>query len=53
MLSIITLPSDFVATTTAYIGGMFTDLYTLVALAIGLPLAFWVIRKAISLIRVR
>ena len=49
----ITLPVDFLTTTTAYIGTVFTDLWTLIALAIGLPLAFWVIRRIIGLIRAR
>jgi hypothetical protein len=53
MLALITLPGDFLASTTAYVGSVFTDLWTLVALIIGLPLAFWAIRKVISLVRAR
>jgi len=53
MLALITLPADFIATTTAYVGGIFTDVSPLVFVAIGLPLAFWVIRSVIGLIRVR
>ncbi len=53
MLTLITIPGDFIATTTAYIGGLFTDLWMLVALVIGLPLAFWAVRKVISLVRAR
>ena len=53
MIAIITLPADFIATTTAYIGSVFTDIWLLVALVIGLPLAFWAIRKVVSLVRVR
>ena len=49
----ITLPVDFLTTMTGYIGTVFTDLSTLIALAIGLPLAFWVIRRVIGLIRAR
>lgn len=52
-MGIITLPEEFIASTTAYIGGVFTDLWLLVALVIGLPLAFWAIRKVISLVRAR
>lgn len=53
MLTLITLPADFIATTTAYIGDLFTDTYVLIALAIGLPLAFWFVRRVIGLVRAR
>jgi len=53
MLTIITLPETFIASTTAYIGELFTDVSTYVILIIGLPLAFWIIRKLISLLRQR
>lgn len=53
MLSIITLPSDFVASTTAYVGELWTDVVPLIALVIGLPLAFWVVRRIIGLVRAR
>jgi hypothetical protein len=43
------LPEDFVTSTVAYIGGLFTDLEMLIVVAIGIPLAFYVIRKVISL----
>jgi len=52
MLSIITLPVDFVATTTAYVGALWTDVSPLIYLAVGLPLGFWVIRKVIGLARI-
>ncbi len=48
--SLFTLPAGAVASTTAYIGDLFTDLSVFVYLAIGLPLGFWVIRKIISLV---
>jgi hypothetical protein len=51
--AIITLPGDFLADITAYAGTLFTDLSTLVVLAIGLPVAFWVIKKVIGLVRAR
>jgi hypothetical protein len=51
MLSLISLPADFLSSTTAYIGEIFGDLWILVALAIGLPLAFWFIGKVIALVR--
>jgi len=53
MLTLLTLPGDFVATTTAYIGEIFTDLQAIIAVVIGLPLGFWVIRKVISMFRAR
>ena len=40
-----TLPADFLASTTAYIGDIFGDIWVLVAFMIGFPLAFWVILK--------
>ena len=49
MLTIFTLPDTFVASTTAYIGETITDLNVLVVLAIGLPLAFWGIKRIIGL----
>jgi hypothetical protein len=53
VLTLITLPADFIGSTTAYIGSTFTDLSGLIVLVIGLPLAFWAIRKVISLVRAR
>jgi hypothetical protein len=53
MFTYITLPTDFVADVLEYSSGMFTDLSLLIILVIGLPLAFWVIRKVISLVRAR
>jgi hypothetical protein len=47
---IFTLPSGALASTTAYIGDLMTDLGVFVWLAIGLPLGFFVIRKVISLV---
>jgi len=45
-----TLPTAAVASTTAYIGDLFTDLGPFVWLAIGIPLGFFVIRKVISMV---
>jgi len=53
LLTIITLPANFVASSTAYIGEVFTDISTYIVLLVGLPLAFWVIKKVISLLKVR
>ncbi|GAH95844.1 unnamed protein product [marine sediment metagenome] len=52
-LTYITIPAEFATATLAYAGALFTDLSLIIYLAIGLPLGFWVIRKVISLIRVR
>ena len=40
-----------VADLTGYVGYLFTDLWVVIALVIGIPLAFYVIRKIISLVR--
>jgi hypothetical protein len=47
---IITIASTSLASIVAYAGQLFTDLETLVILAIGLPVGFWVINKAIGLV---
>ena len=55
MLTILTAPIDatFISDMLAYSGQLFTDLNVLILLAIGLPVGFWVIRKAIGLVRAR
>jgi len=53
MSPIITLPEGFIADSLAYVGQLFTDLNLIIILVIGLPLAFWVVRKVISLVRAR
>jgi hypothetical protein len=54
MLSIITgIDASFITGMLAYVGTLFTDLNLLIVLVIGLPLAFWVVRKVISLVRAR
>jgi len=45
----ITLPETAVTDLTAQIGTIFTDLWLVIALVIGLPLAFYVIKKVISM----
>lgn len=45
----ITLPETAVTDLTAMIGTMTTDLWVVIALIIGLPLAFYVIKKVIGL----
>jgi len=49
MLTLFTLPENFLSSTTAYIGDIFTDLGVLIPLAIGIPLAFYVIKKVMTL----
>lgn len=49
-LTLFTLPADTVSSTTAYIGEIFTDASSLVYLAIGVPLAFYVIKKVMGLL---
>jgi flagellar biogenesis protein FliO len=49
MFSIITLPDTFLGSTTAYITDLFSDLWIIIALVIGLPLGFWVIRKIMAI----
>ena len=50
MLTLFTLPTDALASTTAYIGDTFTDVGPFIWLAIGIPLAFYVIRKVASIL---
>ncbi len=53
MLTLLTLPTDFMSGMTAYIGELFTDLNPIILLAIGLPLGFWFISKVIGIVRSR
>ena len=53
LLTLITLGDDFIASTTAYIGQFATDLTLVLIIAIGFPLAFWVLRRVIGLVRLR
>jgi hypothetical protein len=51
MLSaIITLPSGAETDMLASVGTLTTDLWVIIALAIGVPLAFYVIRQVIGLV---
>jgi flagellar biogenesis protein FliO len=45
----ITLPETAITDLTAQVGTIFTDLWLVIALVIGLPLAFYVIKKIISM----
>lgn len=53
MLTFLTLPTDAVTQLTANIGTLTTDLWPVIALAIGIPLAFYVIGRLIRLFRTR
>jgi len=53
MLTIITFASSSVAAALNYSTSIFADLKYLIALVVGLPLAYWVIRKTISLVRAK
>jgi hypothetical protein len=53
MTPILTTTSGAVAEILAYTGSIFTDLWVIVALVIGIPLAFYIIRKVIGLVRGR
>lgn len=50
MLTLFTLPADAVTTTTAYIGELITDAGGFIFLGIGLPLAFYVVKKIMGII---
>jgi len=52
MLSIITI-GNVTTTALAYVGELWTDVVPVVALAVGLPLAFYIIRRIIGLVRAR
>jgi hypothetical protein len=49
----LSLPEGFGASVLEYGSQLFTDLSLLIILAVGLPVGFWIIRKVISLVRVR
>lgn len=49
----ITLPASTTPDLLAFAGGLFTDLWVLISLAIGVPLAFYIISRVIGLVRAR
>ena len=49
----ITLPTSTIDVLMEYVGTLFSDLWVLIALAIAVPLAFYIIGKVISLVRGR
>jgi hypothetical protein len=50
MLTVITLPGTAVTDLTGYIGNLVTDSWVLIALVVGIPLGFYVIRRIVALI---
>ena len=50
LTAIITLPSASSTELLAYAGQLFTDLWVVVAIAIGIPLGFYIVKKAIGLV---
>lgn len=50
---LVALPPELLPAAIAYLGQLFGDLSTLIALVVGLPIAFWIIHKVISLVKVR
>ena len=53
MDSILTVVSGGAGDIMAFTGDLFTDLWVVIALVIGIPLAFYVIRKVIGMVRAR
>jgi hypothetical protein len=53
MPAIITIPATASTDLLAYAGELFTDVWQLVALSIGIPLAFYIISRVIGLFRTR
>jgi hypothetical protein len=49
--AIASFPNDFISSLLAYAGRLFTDLNVLIILAIGLPVAFWIIKKILTLLK--
>lgn len=50
---ILTVSAGNVTSMLDYSGKLFTDLAVVIILVIGLPLAFWVIKRIIGLVRAR
>lgn len=53
MDSILEVPSGALADVMEPLGTLFTDSWTLIALAIGIPVAFYVLGKIVALVRQR
>lgn len=50
MLTIVSVPAGAVNDLMANTGQLFGDLWLVITLAVGLPLAFYIIKKVISLV---
>jgi len=48
---IISLPDTALADVTGFIGTLAVDLWPFIALAVGIPLGFYVIRRGIALVK--
>jgi len=48
---ILTVPAGGASDALGYVGQLFTDVWVLVAVAIGIPLAFYVIKRSINLVK--
>ena len=46
-----TIPADGLTTITSYLTTLVSDIWPLIALVIGVPLAFYIINKVISTVR--
>jgi len=53
LTGLFTLPSDFLTSTLGYIGSTLESVWPIVAIAIGVPLAFYIIRKVIAILGAR
>lgn len=53
MSPILVIPATGTADLLAYVGELFTNVWPLAALAIGIPLGFYVISRSISLVKGR
>lgn len=51
MESILTVPSGALAEVLAPVGTLFSDTWVLIAIAIGIPLAFYILNKVVGLLR--
>lgn len=53
MFTYVTMPETMVADIQAITTDLFTDAGLLIALAIGIPVGFWIIRSVVSLVKAR
>lgn len=50
MLSLIALPAGATADMVANVGTLFSDLWLLIVAVVGIPFAFYIVRKVIALV---